>query len=212
MQIAIIGAGKMGRGIATRALAGNHAVRIIDRDKDRGARIAAEMRDQQPGADIQAGGDEAIAAAGIVVLALKYPITTQVAARYAGALDGKVVIDMANPANWDTYDPATSTGTSAAEELASKIPGARVVKAFNTIFAASLMDGRADGHSLDLFIASDDARARKAVAEFATSAGLHPIDVGPLRHARALEAFQILHMSLQPDMPSPWRSAIKILD
>jgi predicted dinucleotide-binding enzyme len=211
MQIAIIGAGRMGRGIATRALAAQHAVRIIDKDKDRGAKTAAELGDQQPGADVQSGGDEAIAAASIVVLALKYPVTTQVAAQYASVLDGKVVIDVANPANWDTYDPATSSGTSAAEELASQVPGARVVKAFNTTFAASLMDGRADGQSLDVFIASDDAQARKTVAEFATSAGLHPVDVGPLRHARALEAFQILHMSLQQGMPSPWHSAIKIL-
>lgn len=211
MQIAIIGAGKMGRGIAARALAGQHAVRIVDKDQTRGARTAAEIRDEQPGTDVQPGGDDAIAAASIVVLALRYPITTEVAAQYAGALDGKVVIDMANPAD-ASYDPATSTGTSAAEELAARIPKARVVKAFNTTFAATLMDGRADGHSLDVFIASDDAQARKAVAEFAASAGMHPVDVGPLRRARALEAFQILHMSLQQEMPSPWHSAIKILD
>jgi predicted dinucleotide-binding enzyme len=211
MQISIIGAGKMGRGIASRALAGQHVVRIIDRDKDRGAKTAAEIRDQRPGADIQAGGEEAIEEASIVVLAVKYPVTTQLAVQYASVLDGKVVIDMANPANWDTYDPATSTGTSAAEELANKIPGARVVKAFNTTFAASLMDGRPDGQSLDVFIASDDAEAREIVCDFVASSGLNPIDVGPLRHARALEAFQILHMSLQPDLPSPWRSAIKIL-
>jgi predicted dinucleotide-binding enzyme len=211
MQISIIGAGKMGQGIAARALAGQHAVRIIDKDKVRGANTAAEIRDRQPGADVQPGGDEALAAAGIVVLALKYPITMEVATQYASVLDGKVVIDIANPANWDTYDPATSTGTSAAEELANKIPGARVVKAFNTTFSTSLMDGRADGQSLDVFIASDDAQAKKTVAEFAVSGGLNPIDVGPLRHARALEAFQILHMSLQSNMPSPWHSAIKIL-
>jgi predicted dinucleotide-binding enzyme len=211
MQISIIGAGRMGRGIAARALAGQHAVRIIDKDKVRGAKTAAEIRDQQRGADVQAAGDDALAASSIVVLALKYPITTEVAAQYASALDGKVVVDIANPVNWDTYDPATSTGTSAAEELANKVPGARVVKAFNTTFAASLMDGRTDGQRLDVFIASDDAQAKKAVAEFAVSGGLNPVDVGPLRHARALEAFQILHMSLQPDMPSPWHSAIKIL-
>jgi hypothetical protein len=211
MQISIIGAGRMGRGIAVRALAGQHAVRIVDKDKTRGARTAAEIRDKQPGADVQPGGDDAIAAASIVVLALRYPITTEVAAQYAGVLDGKVVIDMANPAD-ASYDPATSTGTSAAEELAARIPKARVVKAFNTTFAATLMDGRADGQSLDVFIASDDAQARKAVAEFAASAGMHPVDVGPLRRARALEAFQILHMSLQQEMPSPWHSAIKILD
>ncbi|HUN36566.1 MAG TPA: NAD(P)-binding domain-containing protein [Trebonia sp.] len=211
MQIAIIGGGKMGRGIATRALAGQHAVRIIDKDEDRGARTAGELRDQRPGADIQAGGDEAIAAAGIVVLAVRYPVTTQVAGQYARALDGKIVIDIANPGDWDTYDHATTSGTSAAEEVATQAPRARVVKAFNTTFAASLMDGHADGQSLDVFIASDDAPARKTVAEFASSAGLHPVDVGPLRHSRALEAFQILHMSLQQDMPSPWHSAIKIV-
>jgi hypothetical protein len=211
MQIAIIGAGKMGRGIATRALAGQHVVRIIDKDMEKAAQAAAEIRNQQPRGDIQPGSDDAIAAAGIVVLAVKYPATTQVAAEYASALDGKVVIDIANPADFATFDPATRSGRSAAEEVAAQVPRARVVKAFNTTFAASLVSGYADGQPLDVFIASDDAQARKTVAEFATSGGMHPVDAGPLRRARALEAFQILHMSLQQDMPDPWHSAIKII-
>ncbi|HTU74158.1 MAG TPA: NAD(P)-binding domain-containing protein [Trebonia sp.] len=212
MQISIVGgSGRMGRGIAARALAGQHAVQIIDRDRDRGAKTAAQIRDQQPGADIQAGEAEAIASADIVVLAVPYPATTQVAARYASLLDGKVVIDIANPFDRATFDPTTSPGTSAAEELAARAPRTRVVKAFNTTFPPCLMSGGAGGQPLDVFIASDDAQARKIVADFAASCGLNPVDVGPLRRARALEAFQILHISLQREMASPLHSAIKIL-
>jgi NADPH-dependent F420 reductase len=211
MQITIIGAGNMGRGIAARLVAGQHAVRIIDLDKDKATQLATELREQDPGADIQPADDTAIGTADIIVLALKYPVTKDVAARHAAELAGKIIIDIANPADFSTFDPLTSPGTSAAEELAAEVPEARVVKAFNTTFAGNLVTGQAHGEPLDVFIAADDTEAKKTVADLASSAGLQPIDCGPLRRARALEGFQIMHMSLQQDMPNPWASAIKIV-
>jgi predicted dinucleotide-binding enzyme len=121
------------------------------------------------------------------VLALSYPTTEQVAARYTAALAGKVVIDIANPADLATFDPTTEPGTSAAEQLAAKIPGARIVKAFNTTFAGNLVAGQAAGAPLDVLIASDDAQAKQAVADLATSGGLHPINAGPTDPPRRLE-------------------------
>jgi predicted dinucleotide-binding enzyme len=211
MEVTIIGAGNMGRGIAVRALSGHHAVRLIDHRPQDAQQLAAELRAQNAGADIKAADLDAIAGADIVVLAVKYPFTVQLGEQNADALIGKVVVDIANPADFSTFDPATGPGTSAAEELAASVPGARVVKAFNTTFAGTLAIGKVAGEPLDVFIAGDDLSAKKAVAELAASSGLHPVDVGPLRRARALEAFQILHMSLQQDMPNPWASAVKIL-
>lgn len=210
MQITIIGAGNMGRGIATRALAGGHAVRIIDNHADKAAQLAADLVEQASG-DAEPGDGTAIATSDFVVLALNYPASRQVAAEHSVELAGKIVIDIANPADFATWDPTTESGTSAAEELAAQLPDARVVKAFNTTFAATLVTGQVNGRPLDVFIAGDDTDAKDTTAQLVLSAGLHPIDVGPLRRARALEAFMILHMSLQQNMPNPWHSAIAIL-
>ncbi len=75
-------------------------------------------------------------------------------------------------------------GTSAAEQIAAAAPTARVVKAFNTTFARTLIAGQVGGASLDVFIAGDDAAAKQAVTDLATSGGLRPIDAGPLKRAR----------------------------
>ncbi|HEX4393775.1 MAG TPA: NAD(P)-binding domain-containing protein [Mycobacterium sp.] len=210
MQITIIGAGNMGRGIATRALAGGHAVRIIDNHADKAAQLAADLVEQASG-DAEPADGIAIATSDFVVLALKYPASRQVATEHSVELAGKIVIDIANPADFATWDPTTESDTSAAEELAAQLPDARVVKAFNTTFAATLVTGQVNGRPLDVLIAGDDTDAKDTTAQLVQSAGLHPIDVGPLRRARALEAFMILHMSLQQNMPNPWHSAIAIL-
>jgi predicted dinucleotide-binding enzyme len=201
----------MGRGIASRALAGGHTVRIIDRTAQKADQLAVDLTAENPGGDIESGGDADIGGADLVVLALKYPITMQVADQYGAVLDGKPVVDIANPADFTTFDPITAPGSSAAEDLAAHLPAVRVVKAFNTTFAATLSTGEVDGRPLDVFLAGDHADAKATVTELVTSAGLHAIDVGPLRRARALEAFQIMHMSLQQDMPNPWHSAITLL-
>jgi len=211
MQITIVGAGNMGRGIASRALAGRHTVRILDKNVGKVRQLAAELQGQAAGADVQAADDSALASADMVVLALKCPVTMEFAAQHASALAGKIVVDIANPADFTTFDPTTEPGTSAAEQLAADVPAARVVKAFNTTFAGNLVAGQGGGQPLDFFIASDDTEAKKVVADLASSGGLHPIDVGPLRRARALEGFQIMHMSLQSDMPNPWFTAIQLV-
>ncbi len=211
MQITIIGAGNMGRGIATRALAGGHAVRIIDTHADKAAQLAADLIVGQASGDVEPADGTAIATSDFVVLALNYPASLQVATEHSVELAGKIVIDIANPADFATWDPTTESGTSAVQELAAQLPDARVVKAFNTTFAATLVTGQVNGRPLDVFIAGDDTDAKDTTAQFVQSAGLHPIDVGPLRRARALEAFMILHMSLQQNMPNPWHSAIAIL-
>ena len=104
---------------------------------------------------------------------------------------------------------------SAAEEIADASPGARVVKAFNTTFVAALVGGRVGGRvggqPVDVFLAGDDARARAQVAALVRDGGLRPVDAGPLRRARELEAFQFLHMTIQGPLGLDWASAIKLL-
>jgi predicted dinucleotide-binding enzyme len=96
MQITIIGAGDMARGIATRALSGGHTVQIIDREPDKAARLAAGLQENTAAADVQAAGATSTGGADIVVLALPYQAARQVAAQYAAALSGKTLVDISN--------------------------------------------------------------------------------------------------------------------
>jgi predicted dinucleotide-binding enzyme len=213
MQVTIIGAGNMANGIGTRALKGKHRVRLIDKDTDKARALADDLRQRMAGADVQAADADGIGEADIVVLALPFPAGRQIVASYGEELVGKTVVDISNPVDLSTFDSlVVAPGTSAAEEIAkASVPGVRVVKAFNTTFAGTLVAGGVAGVPLDVFIAGDDEVARKQVADLASSGGLNPVDVGPLKHARELEGFQLLHMKLQQSLGSKWMSGIKVL-
>jgi predicted dinucleotide-binding enzyme len=212
--VSIIGAGNMARGIASRALAAGHAVRLIDRSHKKAADLADELRGAAPGvAEVHASDAIGVEDADVVVLALPYPAGREVVAEYGTALTGSVLVDICNPVDFTTLDGlVVPAGTSAAEQIAAEAaPGAPVVKAFNTTLAATLVSGRVAGQPLDVFIAGDEAEAKLTVAELASSGGLRPLDVGPLRRARELEALGFLTITMQEPLGLNWSSAIKII-
>jgi NADPH-dependent F420 reductase len=212
MQVTIFGAGNMARAVATRALFGRHTVRFIDRDQERADKLATDLRGSVPRADVQVAGSSGLDTADIVVLAVPFDAAERIAAEHADALAGRAVVDVSNPVDFSTFDALiVPPGSSAAEQIAAAAPRAHVVKAFNTTFAGNLAEGHAGGMPLDVFIAGDDPAAKEAVVELAESAGLRPIDAGPLRRARELEGLQFLHMTLQPQLGTNWSSAIKIV-
>jgi 8-hydroxy-5-deazaflavin:NADPH oxidoreductase len=214
MQITIVGAGNMARGIATRALAGGHTVTITAKDPGNAVRLVDELRGREhDDGRIGAAEDAAVDAADIVILAVPFEAAKQLAASYGTRLSGKVLVDISNPVDGSLDSLVVAPGTSAAEQIAEAAgPGARVVKAFNTTFATTLVAGQVDGTPLDVFIAGDDEAAREEVAELVASGGLDPVDVGALRHARELEGFQLLHMALQiREGGHGWASTIKIV-
>lgn len=207
MIVSIVGAGRLAEGIGIRVLAGGHTLRLTDSDPDRATALAARL-----GAEAAAGMAEAIAGVDIVVLALPYPLGRQLVRDQGAALAGVIVVDTCNPVDFSTFDSLlTSPGMSAAEEIAEVNPAARVVKAFNTTFAAVLAAGAAGGLPVDVFLAGDDAGAKAIVAELVRDGGLRPVDTGPLRRSRELEAFQLLHMTLQGPLGLDWAGAIKLL-
>lgn len=210
-DITIIGSGNMARAIGTRAVAAGRSLQILDRTPENAATLAAEL-----GADATSGGLGDIPDGDIVVLALYYGPAREVAAHYGDTLGGKTVVEISNPANADTFDSLTvEPGSSAAEEIAALLPGADIVKAFNTTFAGPLTAGSAGGMPLDVFIASDSEEAANKVASFAAAARLRPLRVGALRHARELEGFQLLVMALQANPAYEtfnWGTALKIID
>jgi 8-hydroxy-5-deazaflavin:NADPH oxidoreductase len=213
MQVTVIGAGNMGRGIGHRLVAGGHSVTIVDRDPEEAAQLAEELRGAaEGGATVDAAGPGAELRGEVVVLAVYYPGSLELARDLGERLAGKVVVDISNPVN-QTFDGlATAPGTSAAEELAASVPaGARVVKAFNTTFSGTLVEGQVAGQPLDVLIAGDDEEAKEPVAQLVRDGGLRAIDTGPLERARQLDGLGFLGITLQQPLGLNFRSAWKLI-
>lgn len=213
MNVTIIGAGNMGRGIGTRAVAGGHSVTFVDANPEVAEKAAADVKAfAKKGATVSAASLGEAGLGDVVVLAVWYGTNIEIAKQLGVKLAGKVVVDIANPLN-STYDGlATAPDSSSAEDLAKAIAsGAKVVKAFNTTFAGNLVAGEAGGQKLDVFIAGDDADAKSKVAQLVADGDMRAIDAGPLHRARQIEGMQLLHITLQGTLGTNWGSALKIL-
>ena len=138
---------------------------------------------------------ESAAAADVVILAVPFGAIDDALRELGGAIDGKVLVDVTNALTPD-YQLALGYSTSGAEELQKKAPGARVAKAFNTVFAANMDRGRVKGERLSAFVASDDDDAKETVLELARAIGFDAVDAGPLRNARLLEPLGYLNIQL----------------
>jgi len=211
MNVTIVGAGNMGRGIATRLAAGGHTVALVGRTEDRAATVAAELRANRPGAGIEAVSLDTGLVNDIVVLALPYAAARDFAAANATRLAGKTVVDISNPLNGSYDGLVTEPGKSAAEEIAAILPKSKVVKAFNTTFAGTLVDGAVDGHALDVFVASNDGAAKAAVLSLVADSGLRGIDAGSLERSRQLEGLALLGITLQMPLGLGFKSAWKLV-
>ena len=205
MRVTIIGAGNMGRGIGNRVVAGKNEVELIDHDPEDARALADELGEAATAADSPSGE--------IVVLALPYEALPDAIEQHREALAGRVVVDIANPADWSTMDRVvTPPDSSSAEETAKRVPdGTPVVKAFNTTFAGTLASGEVAGEKLDVLIAGDDEDAKQKVASVVAAGGLRPLDVGPLKRARQLEQVGLFHMAIQDPLGSGFRSELKLL-
>jgi len=213
MNVTIIGAGNMGRGIGTRAVAGGHSVTFVDSDPETAQKVAADVKAAaKNGAQVSTASLGDVNLGDVVVLAVWYGTNIEIAKQLGDKLAGKVVVDIANPLN-STYDGlATAPDSSSAEDLTKAIAsGAKVVKAFNTTYAGTLLAGQVDGKPLDVFIAGDDADAKAKVAKLVTDGDLRVIDTGPLSRARQIEGMQFLHIVVQEELGTNWGSAIKVL-
>ncbi len=191
MNVSIIGAGNMAKGLAAVFTAAGHRVTIAARDKVKGEAAA-----QEAGNGATAGSIAEAAAADIVVLAVPYQGAFE-AIEAAGGLVGKIVIDITNPMTEDFSGLSIGHTTSAAEEIQKKFPHARLVKAFNTVFAQVLQNGgKIAGKPVTVFVAGDDAEARTKVVELAQDAGFETQVTGSLSTARYLEPVAALNITL----------------
>ena len=206
MKIAIIGAGNVGTALATSFERAGHDVVIASRDPQDAGGAAAST-----GAQVATSNHEAAAAADLVVLAIPFSSAADVAREIAPAVAGKPVVDATNRMSFGAAGPEIDTSTSNAEELAALLPGAHVIKAFNTLFASKQVDPASGGLELDGFVAGDDPTAKALVVELVASIGLHPVDVGPLARARQLEGLAFLNISLNVANGGSWQSAWKLI-
>lgn len=195
MKIAIIGAGNVGGNLGARlSNAGFPVCFGVRAGSDVTALLARSAKDAK-----SASPEDAAKSADVVFLALPAAATVDVARSLAGALEGKIVVECGNPLTWKegpVWAPPAEGSLAAA--VAKAVPGAKVVKAFNTFGAEHHADPNLTGVPAVVFMAGDDAGAKKQVAEIASKAGFRPIDAGPGRNAAVLEntAMLWIHLAL----------------
>ena len=205
MDIAIIGAGNVGKALTGSAIRTGHSVTV----SSAGGASARDLA-RETGARAAASDREAIDGAELVVLAVPYTAVPDVLGEIGSALDGKIVVDATNPIKADGSGLATE-GTSGAEEIQAKAPGARVVKAFNTQFAARQADPTVSGLRLDGYVAGDDEEAKATVLGLVEAIGFNPIDAGGLAMARYLEGMAWLNITLQMRNGWSWQAGWKLV-
>lgn len=180
LKVGIVGKGRVGSALGTGLKRAGHDVLFGHRDPNESVLKAAEWGE-------------------VVILAVPFVAVKNVAQEIALTVKGKVVVDVTNV--FDANDEwALGFSTSGAEELQKVLSDARVVKAFNTVFAQNQSIGKVGTERLSAFIAGDDAEARNKVMKLAQDIGFEPVDCGPLRSARYLEPMAMLIIDLAFDL------------
>jgi NADPH-dependent F420 reductase len=188
-NISIIGKGNMGQAIAGLAAKGGNTVELFD-----------------------TSDTQQVATGDIVVLAVPYPAVAEVIAARGDQLAGKVVVDITNPLNFETFDSlVVAADGSATAEIAAALPQSRVLKAFNTTFAATLASGAVGPVPTTVLIAGDDADAKALLAGVVTAGGLNAIDAGTLKRARELEALGFLQLALAVNEKVAWTGGFGVI-
>ena len=182
MKVTVIGSGNMGSAFVKQLTAAGHTVTVTARDAAKASQLAA----QYPGVNA-VDAQAAAQVSDVIVVATPFD-QAAAALQSLGDVSGKVVIDITNPLTADYMGLTIGHDTSAAEQIAAAVPGAEVVKGFNTLFAQVLAAGSdLGGQKATVFVASDSDRAKQTAMALAASMGFKTMDAGPLKNARYLE-------------------------
>lgn len=188
-NLSILGTGNMGQAIATVAAKGGHSVQQLG----------------ESDLDTPVTGD-------IVVLAVPYTAVGAVIAQRGQQLAGRIVVDITNPLDFESFDSlVVPADSSAAAEIAAALPDSRVLKAFNTTFAGTLAAGTVGPLTTTVLIAGDDVDAKSTLAGVVTSGGLKAIDAGSLKRARELEALGFLQLTLAANEKVSWTGGFGVI-
>jgi NADPH-dependent F420 reductase len=187
-HVSIIGTGNMGQAIAGLVTKGGNTVEVFG-SSDTDKRVTGD----------------------VVVLAVPYPAVSAVVAQRGEQFAGKIVVDITNPLNFETFDglvvPADSSATAG---IAAALPSSRVIKAFNTNFAGTLAAGTVDGQPTTVLVAGDDADAKALLTGLVSAAGLRAVDAGGLTRARELEAIGFLQITLAAAEKVSWTGGFAV--
>ena len=205
MKFAIIGSGNVGSAIARAVTDAGHDAIVADPSEESLRILASNV----PVATTISNVD-AVTGADAVVLAVPFAAVTDIVASLRDQLANKIVIDVTNPLAADLSGLVTD-GSSGAEVVARAAPEARVVKAFNTVFAGNQATASVDGTQLDGFVASDDREAKQTVMDLLAAIGFRPIDVGGLSVSRYLEGMGFINIALNARNEWSWQSGWKLV-
>jgi predicted dinucleotide-binding enzyme len=187
-HVSVIGTGNMGQAIAGLVTKGGNTVEVFG-SSDTDKRVTGD----------------------VVVLAVPYPAVSAVVAQRGEQFAGKIVVDITNPLNFETFDglvvPADSSATAG---IAAALPSSRVIKAFNTNFAGTLAAGTVDGQPTTVLVAGDDADAKALLTGLVSAAGLRAVDAGGLTRARELEATGFLQITLAAAEKVSWTGGFAV--
>jgi len=188
-HVSIIGTGNMGQAIARIVTQGGNSVELFG----------------------QGDGDKTVSGE-IVVLAVPYPAVAEIIAARNDELSGKIVIDITNPLNFETFDSlVVPPDSSSAAQVAVALPNSRVLKAFNTTFAGTLVTGTVGPVPTTVLIAGDDRDAKSLLAGVVTAGGVQAMDAGSLRRARELEALGFLQLTLAASEKISWIGGFRVV-
>ena len=205
MKFAIIGSGNVGSAIARAVTDAGHDAIVADPSEESLRTIASNVPVGTTVSNV-----EAITGVDVVVLAVPFAAVADIVASLRDELAGKIVIDVTNPLAADLSGLVTD-GDSGAELVARAAPEARVVKAFNTVFAGNQATASVDGTQLDGFVASDDSEAKQTVMDLLAAIGFRPIDVGGLSVSRYLEGMGFINIALNARNGWSWQSGWKLV-
>jgi NADPH-dependent F420 reductase len=212
--IAIIGAtGNMGSAISKSLSKGKHRLLLKAGDQDKLNQLVNEIKSTNAEADVEAipCPTEASWEADIIILAVPFEAEKELAEKIREVANQKIVISIANPLNQTYNGLVTPADSSAAEELQKLLPHSKVIKAFNTTFAADFSTPVIDGKQVDAFIAGNDEEALETVKELVSTAGFNPIVAGDLSVSGTLERMQLLLIQLGMKYNYNWLAGWKIL-
>ena len=212
--IAVIGAtGNMGSAISNSLSKANNRMLLFDTDIEKVKVLAKGIKKANPSVDVEAleCPTDASWEADVIILAVPHQAEKEIAGKIKEVANQKIVISITNPLN-ETYNGlVTSPDTSAAEELQKLLPNSKVVKAFNTTFAADFSTPVIDGTQVDAFVAGNDGDALQTVSDLVATAGFNPIVAGELSVSRTLENMQLLLIQLGMKYNYNWLAGWKIL-
>ena len=196
--VAVIGAsGKMGSALAKTISKGNYRILLNSSKTNKVECLLHEIKSNYSSADIDIVDNyvEIGWEADAVILAVPYEAEKEIAERMRSVVNQKVIISVSNPLK-DHYDGLLTEGISAGEELQKHLPNAKVIKAFNTVFASDFYHPCVADQKLDCFIAGNDEDALELVHDLVKTAGFHPVIAGDLSMSRTLEGMQLLLVQL----------------